>query len=70
MELDDPNLPPFARSWALIGADAVSEWVERAEGGVGGDAVEDLAVTLLIIIEQQAKVIAEMAFRIERLASD
>lgn len=66
--MDDPNLPPFARAWAYIGADAMNEWVERVEDGRAIDPVEDLARALLVIVEEQAKVIAQMSLRIDQLA--
>lgn len=67
MELDDPQLPPHARAWAYIGADQVNSWLERLEQGAVTNPVVELAVTVLHVVEEQARIIAEMSVQINEL---
>ena len=69
MELDDPNLPPLARAWALAGADHVNTWIDLVEAGMIDDPVDALASTLLNIVEAQARVIAQLSLRIDAIGA-
>lgn len=65
MELDDPDLPPHARTWALAGADHIDNWLDRVKNREAGDPVVAFTDTMLTIVEEQARIIAEIALRID-----
>lgn len=67
MELDDPYLPGPANDWALIGADQIRAWGEMLEHEAEPEPIGGLALTMLAIVEAQARVIGDLAARIDKL---
>ena len=67
MELDDPYLPGPANDWALIGSDQVRAWGMMLQHQPETEPIGALALTMLSIAEAQARVIGDLAARIDKL---
>lgn len=67
MDLNDPSLPMPANEWALIGADQIRAWGVTLEHDPDADPVTGIALTVLSIVEAQARIIGDLAARIDAL---
>ncbi|MFG6401483.1 hypothetical protein [Microbacterium sp. P04] len=67
MDLNDPNLPKAANEWALIGADQIRAWGMSLEQDPETDPITSLALTLLAVVEAQARIIGDLASRMDSL---